>query len=220
VGTPVCTSDYVREYVRNKCGTICKDVETMRICSDPLIRYHLLKFCMNTRLSFLSRNVTPDNMATSSTDPAHIGHVHVDQKIVKEVLSAATGDTIAKKQTQRMQNWCKFIVQSPQHKGGYAITPTAASDLAAFYSATAKFVTLLASLPRDGAWVRGVRTSRFTTHGKTPSYKNSSRPMPASFRTTNAQNGARKTPLTKSAIQLLPPRIRCPRSPPLSSFPL
>jgi hypothetical protein len=79
----------------------------MRICSDPLIRYHLLKFCMNTRLTFLSRNVTPDNMATSSTDPAHIGPVHVDQKIVKEVLSAATGDTttvIAKKQTQRMQN--------------------------------------------------------------------------------------------------------------------
>jgi hypothetical protein len=99
VGTPVGTSDYVREYVRNKCGTICKDVETMRICSDPIIRYHLLKFCMNTRLSFLSRNFTPDNMATSITDPAHIGSVHVDQKIVKEVLSAATRDTIAKKQT-------------------------------------------------------------------------------------------------------------------------
>ncbi len=86
--------------------------------------------------------------------------MHVDQKILNEVLSAATGDTIAKKQTQRMQNRCKFIVQSPHHKGGYAITPTAAtttttSGLAAFYSATAKFVTLLASLPHGGAWVRG-----------------------------------------------------------------
>jgi hypothetical protein len=123
-GTPVGTSDYVREYVRNKCGTICKDVETMRICSDPLIRCHLLKFCMNTRLSFLSRNVTPDNMAKSSTDPAHVGPVHVDQKIVNEVLSAVPGDTIAKKQTQRMPNWCKFIVsivQSPHHQGGYAM---------------------------------------------------------------------------------------------------
>jgi hypothetical protein len=55
VGTPLGTSEYVRWYVRNKCGTICKDVEAMRICADPLIRYHLLKFCMNTRLSFLSR---------------------------------------------------------------------------------------------------------------------------------------------------------------------
>jgi hypothetical protein len=91
-------------------------------------------------------------MATSSTEPAHVGPVHVDEKIVKEVLSAATGDTIAKKQTKRMQNWCKFIVQSPHHKGGYAITPTAASGLAAFYSATAKFVTLLASLPHGGGW--------------------------------------------------------------------
>ena len=54
-------------------------------------------------------------------------------------VALCPGDTIAKKQTQRMQNWCKFIVQSPHHKGGYAITPTAASGLAAFYSATAKF---------------------------------------------------------------------------------
>jgi hypothetical protein len=40
----------------------------------------------------LSRNVTPDNMATSCKDPAHIGPAHVDQKIVNEVLSAATGE--------------------------------------------------------------------------------------------------------------------------------
>jgi hypothetical protein len=92
VGTPVGASHYVREYVRNKCGTICKDVEKMRVCADPLIRYHLLKFCMNTRLSFLSRNVTPDNMATSCKDPEHIGPAHVDQKIVKrcQVLPQAT----------------------------------------------------------------------------------------------------------------------------------
>ena len=53
VGTPVGPKDYVREYVRNKGGTICKDIDQMRICADPLIRYQLLKFCMNTRLSFL-----------------------------------------------------------------------------------------------------------------------------------------------------------------------
>ena len=48
-------------------------------------------------------------MATSSADPAHKGPVHVDQKIVNEVLSAATGD-IAKNLSQIMLNWCKFIV--------------------------------------------------------------------------------------------------------------
>jgi hypothetical protein len=51
---------------------------------------------MNTRLSFLSRNVTPDNMASccDPLDRAHIGPAHVDQKIVHEVLCAATSDTM------------------------------------------------------------------------------------------------------------------------------
>jgi hypothetical protein len=115
VGAPVGAPHYVREYVRNKCGIICKEVEKMRAMSDLLIRFHILKFCMSTRLSYLSRNVTPDIMATSSDDPAHKGPVHVDQKIVNEVLSAARGDT-SKNPSQIMLNWCKFIVQSPRHK--------------------------------------------------------------------------------------------------------
>jgi hypothetical protein len=122
---------------------------------DPL-RFHAAGLYLDRWKQWIGNgNVTPDNMATSRTDPVHIGPVHVDQKIVKEVLSAATGDTTDQKQTQRIQNWCKFIVQSPHHKGGYAIIPTTASGLAAFYSATAKFVTLVASLPHGGAWVRG-----------------------------------------------------------------
>ncbi len=31
VGTPMDASQYVREYVRSKCGTICNDVEQMRV---------------------------------------------------------------------------------------------------------------------------------------------------------------------------------------------
>ena len=110
VGTPMGSSKYVREYVRSKCGTICNDVEQMRVCSDPLIRYQLLKFCMNTRLSFLSRNVTPDNMASccDPLDRAHIGPAHVDQKIVHEVLSAATSDTI--RVSDPKYGWCTLKV--------------------------------------------------------------------------------------------------------------
>ena len=119
VGISVGSFHYIRAYVREKCGTICNNVEKVRVCADSLIRFHLLKFCMNTRLSFLSRNATPDNMATSSEYPANKGPVHVDQKIVNEVLSA--GDT-AKNLSLIMLNWCKFIVQFPHHKGGYAIT--------------------------------------------------------------------------------------------------
>ena len=36
VCTPVGPTDYVREHVRNKCGTICKDIDQMRVCADPL----------------------------------------------------------------------------------------------------------------------------------------------------------------------------------------
>ena len=101
VGTPMGASQYIREYVRSKCGAIRKDVEQIRVCgSDPLIRYQLLKCCMNTRLSFLSRNVTPDNMATCSADQPHIGPIHVHKKIVREVLRAATSDTIKRPQLQ------------------------------------------------------------------------------------------------------------------------
>jgi len=49
---------------------------------------------MNACLSLLSHNVTPGNMATCAEDQAHIGPIHVDKKIVREVLRAATSDTI------------------------------------------------------------------------------------------------------------------------------
>ena len=67
---------------------------------------------MNMRLSFLSRNVTPENMATSSDNHVHMGTHHVDRKIVKAVLSAATGDT-AKNHNQHMLNSCKLQALRP-----------------------------------------------------------------------------------------------------------
>ena len=36
VDTPVGTAEYIRAYVRSKCGTICKDIDTMHICSGSL----------------------------------------------------------------------------------------------------------------------------------------------------------------------------------------
>ena len=91
-------------------------------------------------------------MATDCDDRAHIGPAHVDNKIVQEVLRAATGDTLMHA-PQLVQKWCKLKVQSPHHGGEYAITPTAASGLAAFHSATSRFVAFLANLPHGGAWL-------------------------------------------------------------------
>ncbi len=74
-------------------------------------------------------------------------------RVFHEVLCAATSDTI--RVSDPKYGWCTLKVQSQHHEGGYAITPTTASGLAAFYSATSKFVALLASLPYKDAWVRG-----------------------------------------------------------------
>ncbi len=99
---------------------------------------------MNTCLSFMLRNVIPDNMATDCDDRAHIGPAHVDNKIVQEVLRAATGDTLMHA-PQLVQKWCKLKVQSPHHGGEYAITPakgprkTAGSKRAIKTPAIAKF---------------------------------------------------------------------------------
>ena len=153
VGAPIGDDNFVHAFVRDKCETICKDVEQMRLMSDPLIHYHLLKFCMNTRLDFLGRNVIPANMHTANDDLRHIGPRHVDVKITDEVLRMATSNTHMD-YTADVREWCKFIVQTPHHLGGYAITPNAASGFAAFYSATANFVRMLAGFTHKHEWLR------------------------------------------------------------------
>ena len=56
---------------------------------------------------------------------------------------------------------------------------------------------------------------QITTHGLTPSYKHSSRPTHASFKSTSVSNGNRKAPHRPP-----PSSIRGPKSTLLSSFPL
>jgi len=51
--------------------------------------------------------------------------------------------------------WCRTMVELPHHEGGLSITPLSASGMAAFYSATAKLVSWLGSLPHASQWVAG-----------------------------------------------------------------
>jgi hypothetical protein len=57
------------------------DVEKVEVVSDPLIHFHLLRFCQNTRLSYLSRNVPPSVMVNTSCNVQHVDH-----SIVKSIL--------------------------------------------------------------------------------------------------------------------------------------
>ena len=186
----------------------------MRVCADPLIRYQLLKFCMNTRLSVLSRNVIPDNMATDCNDLAHIAPAHVDNKIVQEVLRAATGDTLMQA-PQLVQKCCKLKVQSPHHEGGYAITQTAASGLAAFYSATSWFVVFLANLPHGRAWLHDGQVFADHCTWYNPQLQALVQTHARLIQSTGVSNGNCKAPHRPP-----PSSIRGPKSTLLSSFPL
>ena len=47
-----------------------------------------------------------------------------------------------------------YILQIPHHLGGLGITPGKPAGIAAFYSATARFVQWLGTLPNKEMWVR------------------------------------------------------------------
>ena len=121
-------------------------------------------------------------MATDCDDRAHIGPAHVDNKIVQEVLRADTCDTLMHA-SQLMQKWCKLKVQSPHHEGGYAVTQQQASSI---LSATSRFVAFLANLPHGVAWLHDGQVLADHDTWSNPSYKHSSRPTHASFKSTSA----------------------------------
>ena len=66
VGVPIGTPDFVNAYVRAKAVEIGNDVQKLSIITDPKIHYDLLRFCQHTRMGFLSRNLSPEVMMTSS----------------------------------------------------------------------------------------------------------------------------------------------------------
>ena len=75
----------MHKFVAEKATEIMADVEKVKVVSDPLIHFHLLRFCQNTRLSYLSRNVPPSVMVNASCNVQH-----VDNAIVKSILQRGT----------------------------------------------------------------------------------------------------------------------------------
>ena len=56
-------------------------MEKVQVVSGPLIYFHLLRFCQNTRSGFLDRNVPPKVLASG---PGNV--LLVDTAIVKAIL--------------------------------------------------------------------------------------------------------------------------------------
>jgi hypothetical protein len=150
-GIPVCSPEFIANYVRSKAMDIVQDIAKLDIMDADLpVHYHLVKTCQHTRLAFLARNLSPAQM----TQPARniIGPQHVDHAVLQAILRVGTAGTFATWQPA-MRQWCERVLQLPYHLGGFGITPLVQSGKAGFYSATAKFISWLATLPDADFWL-------------------------------------------------------------------
>ena len=84
---PCSLPSFVQAFVADKTRKMVQDVKELQLLTDPDIHFKLVKFCHNTRLAHLNRNLPPTTMA----NPA-CGVQTVDQAVVNEVLAKGTGN--------------------------------------------------------------------------------------------------------------------------------
>ena len=155
VGIPIGSPDFVQQFVAKKTSEIIHDVEKVQVVTDPLIHFHLLRFCQNTRLAYLNRSVPPEVMAAR---PCNLQHV--DSAIVKAILGRGTKLThdigsSSDKWSARALEWYSSIVQKACHRGGLGITPNSATSISAYYSASVNYVSWVLQLPNTAFWAGG-----------------------------------------------------------------
>ena len=71
--------------VKAKTSAMVDDVRKLRVLSDPLTDTRLIRFCHNTRLSYLNRSLPPDVMRNPTC-----GLQTVDQAMAMEVMRRDT----------------------------------------------------------------------------------------------------------------------------------
>lgn len=147
-GVPMGSPDFVRTFVHEKTKAMIQDVCSLHIMQDPLIHLQLVRFCHNTKLSYLSRALPPHILS----DPA-CGVQTADRAMAMEILRRGTGGR-CDSWPQAELAWHLTTIQLPHHLGGLGLTPQQASGIAAFYSAAARFVAWLPTLPHATHWLR------------------------------------------------------------------
>ena len=103
---------FVQAFVADKTRKMVQDVKELQLLTDPDIHFKLVKFCHNTRLAHLNRNLSPATMANTAC-----GVQTVDQAVVNEVLAKGTGNRW-RSWDQVKTNWHRMTVQLPPFKGG------------------------------------------------------------------------------------------------------
>ena len=65
VGVPISSTDFITALVKAKTSAMVDDVRKLRVLSDPLTHTRLVRFCHNTRLSYLNQNLPPNSTQVS-----------------------------------------------------------------------------------------------------------------------------------------------------------
>ena len=117
VGVPIGSPAFVHAFVADKTRKMVQDVKELQILTDPDIHYKLIKFCHNTRLAHLNRNLPPTTMANTAC-----GVQTVDSAVVNEVLAKGTGNR-SRRWDQDESKWHRMTVELPPFKGGLGLTP-------------------------------------------------------------------------------------------------
>ena len=86
VGVPVGSLAFAQAFVKEKTKTMVEGIKQLQLLADPGVHFKLIRFCHNTRLSHLNRNLPPTTMANQAC-----GVQTVDYAVANEVLAKGTG---------------------------------------------------------------------------------------------------------------------------------
>ena len=117
VGVPIGTPTFVEDWASANIKDLITDLRKLRVMSDPLIHYHLVRFCGLTRPGYMCRTLPPDILQSS-----RVGLEDFDLAVAAEIFTKAIGDRWRSWPPGTLA-WHRTTLQLPHHKGGLGLTP-------------------------------------------------------------------------------------------------
>ena len=146
VGVPIGTSAFMRGWAGVKLRDQIQDLQKLRLMSDPLIHYHLVRFCGLARPGYMCRTLPPELMRDA-------GIADFDLAVSAEIFTKGVGERWREWSDTTLE-WHRTTLQLPHHRGGLGLTPACASSIAAFYTATARSVRWFSGLSDPTFWIK------------------------------------------------------------------
>jgi len=133
-GVPIGNDEWVQQFVQKKAAAVQVDVGKLDIISDGLIHYQMLRFCQNTRLAFLGRNILTPLISDILAE--------VDATILEALCQKGTTNAHGE-WTAVLSRFVDMKLQLPHFWGEFGVTPNTGSAISAFYAASVSLVQCL-----------------------------------------------------------------------------